>query len=200
MSINPIETRYAGRRYRSRIEARWAVLFDCLGVAFEYEPDCFEVGGRRYLPDFWLRRQNLFVEVKGKDPTDEEKAKCAALARETAVETLIAIGGPQERFQIIRFAQDGEEHEGLWVIAWDKFAECGMWLVREDHASWIGPSFRAYEPAGPMFSGVLEEAYATAGGARFETLSRFFRFPVLHWSRDRSGAVANENPSSRISA
>lgn len=192
MNIQPIETIYAGRRYRSRCEARWAVFFDSLGVPFEYEPDCYEVGGRRYLPDFLLRRQNLFVEVKGKDPTDDEREKAAALARETCLEVLIAIGAPQELFQIIRFASNGEEHDGLWVIAWDKIAECGMWLVREGSETWVGPPTTSCHPGGPMFSGVLEEAYATAGGARFETLSRFFRFPVLHWSPDRR-AVANQD-------
>lgn len=192
MTPQAIETVYCWRNYRSRIEARWAVFFDCLGVPFEYEPDCFEVDGRRYLPDFWLRRQNLFVEVKGKDPTLEERDKCQALARQTGVETLIAIGGPQEMFQLIRFDPNGDEYEGLWVIAWDKFAECGMWLVSEAASKWIGPGYRNYTPAGPMFSGALEEAYFTAASARFETISRSFRFPVVHWERDRLALAANE--------
>jgi hypothetical protein len=39
----PIETRYAGCRFRSRLEARWAVFFDRLGIAWEYEPEGFEL-------------------------------------------------------------------------------------------------------------------------------------------------------------
>lgn len=75
--IKPIETVYKGCRFRSRLEARWAVFFDALGVEWEYEPEGFELpSGRRYLPDFrvkcWGRRTynehecvNLYIEVKG---------------------------------------------------------------------------------------------------------------------------------------
>jgi hypothetical protein len=50
-----IETRYAGCRFRSRLEARWAVFFDHLGVRWEYEPEGFHLSdGGFYLPDFRL--------------------------------------------------------------------------------------------------------------------------------------------------
>lgn len=46
--IKAIETKYKGYRFRSRLEARWAVFFDALGVRWEYEIEGFEkdVGGR----------------------------------------------------------------------------------------------------------------------------------------------------------
>lgn len=51
--IKAIETRYKGYRFRSRLEARWAVFFDALGIKWEYEPEGFELpDGTRYLPDF----------------------------------------------------------------------------------------------------------------------------------------------------
>jgi hypothetical protein len=59
-----IETLYKGYRFRSRLEARWAVFFDALGVDWQYEPQGYEVGGQRYLPDFWLHMLG-WVEVKG---------------------------------------------------------------------------------------------------------------------------------------
>ncbi len=37
--IQAIETRYKGYRFRSRLEARWAVFFDHLKIEWEYEPD-----------------------------------------------------------------------------------------------------------------------------------------------------------------
>ena len=41
MSHKGIPTLYNWRRYRSRLEARWAVMFDMLGWKAEYEPfDC----------------------------------------------------------------------------------------------------------------------------------------------------------------
>lgn len=68
-----LETHYAGCRFRSRLEARWAVFFDHLGVEWQYEPEGFSVGERLtlgggrfpYLPDFWLPGLALWVEVKG---------------------------------------------------------------------------------------------------------------------------------------
>ena len=67
MSITPLETRYAGCRFRSRLEARWAVFFDSLGVKWEYEPQGYTVGPdkRPYLPDFRLPDLKMTVEVKG---------------------------------------------------------------------------------------------------------------------------------------
>lgn len=53
--IRAIETKYKGYRFRSRLEARWAVFFDSLGVKWEYEPQGFVLpDGTHYLPDFHL--------------------------------------------------------------------------------------------------------------------------------------------------
>lgn len=62
--IRPIETSYQGYRFRSRLEARWAAFFDALTLDWEYEPEGFNFGGERYLPDFWLPRSAAWVEVK----------------------------------------------------------------------------------------------------------------------------------------
>lgn len=62
-----IETEYKGYRFRSRLEARWAVFFDALGVEWKYEDQGYEVDGHRYLPDFVLPGLSIFCEVKG-DP------------------------------------------------------------------------------------------------------------------------------------
>lgn len=65
-AIKAIETVYAGCRFRSRLEARWAVFFDTLGVKWLYEPQGYVLGnGETYLPDFWLPKLQLWVEVKG---------------------------------------------------------------------------------------------------------------------------------------
>jgi len=86
MDVKPIETVYKGYRFRSRLEARWAVFFDALGVRWEYEPEGFNVGGIYYLPDFRIHdvegiharewRQDIYVEVKGQpDPISAEKVR-----------------------------------------------------------------------------------------------------------------------------
>lgn len=72
MTIKPIETRYAGHRFRSRLEARWAVFFDTLNIRWEYEPQGYLIGpehDRPYLPDFWLPEPSIWVEVKGDEST-----------------------------------------------------------------------------------------------------------------------------------
>ena len=79
-----IETVYNGYRFRSRLEARWAVFFDSLGVKYEYEPEGFELPGLGgYLPDFRVMCHAtrggdcepfpLYIEVKGQ--MDEASAK-----------------------------------------------------------------------------------------------------------------------------
>jgi hypothetical protein len=56
-----IPTSYGGVKFRSRIEARWAVMFDQLGWRWEYEP--LDLDG--YIPDFVLMfHEPLLVEVK----------------------------------------------------------------------------------------------------------------------------------------
>ena len=73
--IKAIETFYKGFRFRSRLEARWAVFFDAMGVNWLYEPEGFELpNGMYYLPDFYLPDLGIWVEVKGsKTKEDEEK-------------------------------------------------------------------------------------------------------------------------------
>ncbi len=71
MTVKAIQTRYAGCHFRSRLEARWAVFFDALGISWEYEPQGYQhepwADGTvwRYLPDFYLPDLGCFVEVKG---------------------------------------------------------------------------------------------------------------------------------------
>ena len=89
--IKAIETEYNGYRFRSRLEARWAVFFDALGVKYEYEPEGFDLGnGVYYLPDFLIhdviprfaqgdKLQDLYVEVKG-TPNAEDANKIALFA------------------------------------------------------------------------------------------------------------------------
>lgn len=91
--IAAIETQYKGYRFRSRLEARWAVFFDALGIRWEYELEGFDLpDAGRYLPDFYLPGSGVFFEVKGEKPTDEETLKAYVLARETGKPVVIACG------------------------------------------------------------------------------------------------------------
>lgn len=64
-ALTPIPTRYRGINFRSRQEARWAVLLDGLCIDWQYEPEGFQLASGWYLPDFWLPRLQCFAEVKG---------------------------------------------------------------------------------------------------------------------------------------
>ena len=63
--IKAIETQYKGYRFRSRLEARWAVFFDSMGINYEYEPEGFSLSNAsNYLPDFFLEECETYVEIK----------------------------------------------------------------------------------------------------------------------------------------
>ena len=40
--IKAIETTYKGYRFRSRLEARWAVFFETLGIRWKYENEGYQ--------------------------------------------------------------------------------------------------------------------------------------------------------------
>ena len=66
-ALRPIETVYRGYRFRSRLEARWAVFFQTLGVPWEYEPQGYKLSdGRWSLADFRVKLADhvLWAEVK----------------------------------------------------------------------------------------------------------------------------------------
>lgn len=65
MTIKAIETEYNGYKFRSRLEARWAVFFDAAGIKYEYESEGFEgYDGTKYLPDFYFPDFDVYGEVK----------------------------------------------------------------------------------------------------------------------------------------
>lgn len=78
--IKAIDTEYNGYKFRSRLEARWAVFFDAVGLKYEYEKEGFDLDGIYYLPDFWLPELKTWIEIKGDIPSKEERKKCSLLA------------------------------------------------------------------------------------------------------------------------
>jgi hypothetical protein len=62
--IAAIQTRFKGYLFRSRLEARWAVFFDRCHERFVYEDQGFHLPSGPYLPDFYLARLNIFIEIK----------------------------------------------------------------------------------------------------------------------------------------
>ena len=97
MKIKAISTNYSGHLFRSRLEARWAVFFDHMGVRWEYEPEGYELSdGLWYLPDFYLPEYKCWVEVKPDRVPDSDLTKPETLARDIGQLVLIAAGAPHE--------------------------------------------------------------------------------------------------------
>jgi hypothetical protein len=87
-------TSYKGYHFRSRLEARWAVFFDALGIPWEYEKQEYVLPSGPYLPDFWIpipRHEHagagFWVEVKPEAPADPAEAREVALLAELTMAT-----------------------------------------------------------------------------------------------------------------
>lgn len=113
----PIPTEYQGILFRSRLEARWAVFFDDIGLDWEYEPEGFDLPTRRYLPDFrltWIDKtygnwgskrspqqlsKSLWFEVKPNDKflDDEWKETFQWLVAQTEMDLIVAYSIPNCR-------------------------------------------------------------------------------------------------------
>jgi hypothetical protein len=97
--MTPIETIYKGRRFRSRLEARWAIFFDAIDIGWEYETEGFEIGNTKYLTDFKLlsfgsTEVDMYVEIKPRRPSIEEIGKCYKVAVGTNTDMLLICGTP----------------------------------------------------------------------------------------------------------
>lgn len=126
--LKPIETHYNGYRFRSRLEARWAVFLDTLGVKYRYEPEGFDLDGIKYLPDFYLPELGYWLEIKPTAPNDAENNKAAALAAAIHQNVYILIGDPEipgdampdhEGHHV--FKVWWEEHAGVYSVGWDNW-------------------------------------------------------------------------------
>lgn len=106
-NVRSIDTLYRGCYFRSRLEARWAVFFDALGIDWEYEPEGFVLSdGTSYLPDFRLPTFSggMWCEVKPKGG-DFEKAEM--FARDAEVAVWLCEGLPDLRVYTVLNMGDG---------------------------------------------------------------------------------------------
>jgi len=182
--MKAIETNYKGYRFRSRLEARWAVFFDELNVAWDYEPQGFDLDELGwYLPDFWLEDHECWFEVKGQLPDyySAELRKLRRLGYETDASAILA-AGPIAAYAHFLFAFDlgpssGGEFQGAGM--WKRVNDEGLLIFGVDASrsrvlyadqcfqkeiSWVDNESDSPAPA----SSEVHAAYMTARGARFE--------------------------------
>ena len=129
--MKAIETIYNGYRFRSRLEARWAVFFDRLGIRYVYEPEGYEFeDGTQYLPDFYLPDSRQYFEVKGV-MNDKDLHKVLNLARAGCE---VVVGYDDMEFEISLDCGEAEGSPRLHIIAekWNSFLvrcwKCGKYF------------------------------------------------------------------------
>jgi hypothetical protein len=172
--IQPIETMYRGYRFRSRLEARWAVFFDAAGIEWEYEPDGYVVDGRRYLPDFWLPELKTLVETKPHiEACEEVLGTIKALVSGTGQRGLLIAGTPKtdeapKLTAVLLGSFNNSSRVWQRRTEWQQCHFCDRVFIREDECSCtkkIEVNKSPYiEGAGPR----VEHAMAEAQRARFE--------------------------------
>jgi len=169
VTIKAIETRYAGCRFRSRLEARWAVFFDAAGIKWEYETEGYEIDGIGYLPDFKTGGQSVdlhlhgtFVEVKGSEALLDKGFLFRAAIN---LQRSILILGP-----IPRILNDSDLPAHTLIDQTGKVQHFGWgdlgWFIESSFTSsdWLETG-RVYRNE---LCGHIKQAYIKARSARFE--------------------------------
>lgn len=142
--IKPIETVYAGYRFRSRLEARWAVVFNSMNLQFEYEQEGFELGsGLRYLPDFFLPTLGVHAEVKPRSGlvSEADLRKLVTFSVDGDKPTLLIVGTPgdHEMFLLSRrvlppwreLVEDAEGGVSIADVFWSDVEDYGAVSISE---------------------------------------------------------------------
>lgn len=143
--IKPIETVYNDYRFRSRLEARWAVFFDQIGVEYQYEPEGFKLSdGTYYLPDFYLPYFKCYVEIKpkGLNTYEEAKNKCITLFGDLKDQiTMLCIGDPMDNNMRIFCNDSSDSGAGIMYDGWKAEFLRGVHFIHnatdEDDGEWF---------------------------------------------------------------
>lgn len=155
--LKAIETIHNGYRFRSRLEARWAVFFDSIGIQYEYEKEGYDLGDLGwYLPDFWLPDFKVYVEIKPpKEDTEIEVSKLKALRDLSGFSTLLCQGYPKKSWDYL-FSYDttdsgGGSYEGYSTFATDNSGKAVI-LVENDWTSRTMHNTSEFQDLGNIFT------------------------------------------------
>jgi hypothetical protein len=138
-----IDTIYKGYRFRSRLEARWAVFFDAVGLPYDYEKEGFVLDdGSKYLPDFWLPSLNMWVEIKSEISIIQSISLDSCPFSTSVIQHLRSC----ELFQLMRRFRNSQEwpvaciigqpgKHRVWFFGWDLSNTSGG-EFEDDNAIW----------------------------------------------------------------
>jgi len=193
--IKAIDTVYNGYKFRSRLEARWAVFFDSLGIKYEYEQEGFDLGENAklmfgnsiYLPDFFLPEMDVFVEVKPEiDTMSQKEWEEFSKPMLISLAKLHGLGMQKNKDAIALFGTPGQENIHLYgpknsdgnPFTYLKWAECrhcenAYWLFNSSDLAGIRiGSNHTHKKCGERYpladTGKLKKAYQKSRQARFE--------------------------------
>lgn len=176
MMIRAIETAYKGYRFRSRLEARWAVFFDTMGWEYEYEPEGFLLESGMYLPDFFVLSLDMWVEVKPRDrgpsftfEMDKAYRSMTDLTDHTMRYGLVISGDPfVSRYSMRCFGGWAAGMSGNPVFAECRKCDSGVWIVDEDNMIGYGIGCICGDYKYATDGERIMAAYRRSSGARFE--------------------------------
>jgi len=168
--IKAIETVYDGYRFRSRLEARWAVFFNTLQIKYEYEKEGFDIDGLWYLPDFYLPDYSMWIEIKPESFVFGSDEKINAFTKATDDTFLLICGIPKENRYTIRLLSGLHEDFGEpWTFGLArKSINPELWILRDGAAdSLINEGLSTDDDHSYPTAYGLEIAYEAATQARF---------------------------------
>ncbi len=188
--VQAIETSYDGYKFRSRLEARYAVFLKYLCIKYVYESEGFELPSGRYLPDFWLPEFEMFIEVKdeskfesyyvGKSvrlysekygrfvgfdfvyPYNREKTFARELALMTNYPVQIVYGDPLTELTRQLDSDDDRGGENEAPIYFGDSQKCCLALMRPEN--WLGDDY--YGSRAKAMQPSLKKIWAAAKVAR----------------------------------
>lgn len=178
--IKAIETRYAGYKFRSRLEARWAVFFEAAEIQFEYEKEGFDIDGRWYLPDFWVPYTafdggGTWIEIKPTLPNDRERHLFSELVRQSGHRGYLISGEPwpgKHNIDVYQHHRSGEPtsiplYSGAELMERRSSPDSYEILLLASLEPWTTFSFSKNYGRWPD-SPLLQNAFRKARSARFE--------------------------------
>jgi hypothetical protein len=143
MSRKAIPTVYNGIEFRSRLEAKWAAMFDLIGWRWEYEP--IDLAG--YIPDFIIGFESapMLCEIKPATTIDELRLAVPKIERSGWEGEALVLGSmldntPFSCLGIGLLSAKCDYGEWAWDIAVSHFCRscqrnsvhhfCGKWHCR----------------------------------------------------------------------
>lgn len=133
-TLKPVEVWYQGKKYRSKMEARWRIVLDGIAWPVEYEHETYETSAGWYIPDFDIGQQQFFLEVKGKPQEGRDKAR--ALAVKAWRPVVIARGNP--RFVRWDDSDDDEPQLDLYLPTESGVFETAAFLLECERCHRVG--------------------------------------------------------------